>query len=335
MSKNSGERPTALYYSVLQYEDSSIALLNKYFDLMILDSPNDDTPDILAQCNVLFAPLGYFLGREKIRYCNKLRVVASNTTGHPHIDVEFLRERDIDVVTLKGQTELLNSVTPTAELTWGLIIALTRNLIPAFESVKNGNWNRRPYGAGRMLSHMTLGVVGYGRLGKMVAGIGTAFGMKVLCFDPYQSMYDENHQRVFSLKELVANSDIVTLHVPHEEETENLVDEEILSCFRVGAFLINTSRGEIIDHQALLEALRSRKLGGAAIDVIEGEFCHGFQVSDHELWAYGRENSNLLISPHIGGSTRDAWKITEEYAIKKAVELVTQKKFTEHETSRH
>jgi D-3-phosphoglycerate dehydrogenase len=312
---------TVLYYEVLQYQEENLRLLHEKFKVLTLPDPTYDTPFILTQADVILMPLGFFFGKEKIDQASKLKIIASNTTGHPHIDVAYARDKGLKVVTLKNQKAFLKKITPTAELTWGLIIALTRNIIPAHRSVLEGKWDRRPFGGPSMLSRMSLGVAGYGRLGSLVASYGKSFGMTVRYYDPFVSKKNTGIRRVASLKELVRLSNIVTVHIPHERETENLFNRETFACFRKGSYLINTSRGELVDHQALLDCLIDGRLAGAALDVFEGEFHPGFQgqFGSHPLVEYAQKHSNLIITPHIGGSTIDAWKMTEEYTIKKVV----------------
>lgn len=307
-----------IYYETLNYQPENLKLLNENFEVIMLPNPLYDKLEILNQANVIFAPLGYYCGRDKINQSPKLKVIASNTTGHPHIDINYAAQKGIQVITLKGHDEFLNTITPTAELTWGLIISLTRKIFPAYQSVLKGNWNRRPFGGVSMLSRMSLGVAGYGRLGRMVANYGKSFGMKVRYYDPFVENEDVGVFRVNTLVELVSTSDIITIHIPHEPETEGLFNKKIFTYFKKGAYLINTSRGELIDHDALLEYLKDGTLAGAALDVLDGEYKDGFKdnIKDHPVWKYAQEHSNLILTPHIGGSTIDAWKMTEEYTIK-------------------
>lgn len=318
-----------LYYNILQYQPENIDLLNKHFNVISLENPNSDSPDILNSIHVAIAPLGFYFGKDKIDSAPNLEIIASNTTGVPHIDVEYAEKKRISVLSLKNKTEFLKTISPTAELTMGLIIALIRKMPWAFDSVRNGNWNRRLFGGASMLSQMTLGIAGLGRLGSMVASYGNCFGMKIKYFDPHVNKTDiPNLERVSSLGGLVEQCDIITIHIPHEPETENLFDENIISRFKAGSYLINTSRGELVDHKALLKNLKNRKLGGAAIDVFEGEFEETFpqNLKKHPLLTYAREKDNLLITPHIGGSTIDAWKLTEEFTIKMIIDQVNNDK---------
>ena len=314
-----GMQPTLLYYHVLCYQSEAISLLEKHFRLEVLDSPDSDSKEILGKVDVILAPLGYYFGRDKFELCKKLKIIGSSTTGHPHIDIEEAAERNIKVLTLKSENKFLESITPTAELTWGLIIALSRNLPRAQQSVREGNWSRWSVGSDRMLSRMKLGVVGYGRLGRMVANYGVAFGMDVYYHD-LVNYDDEKFQYFENLEELVALCDVVTAHIPHEESTENLFDQQLFDCFKTGAYFVNTSRGEIVDDVALLEALRSNKLAGAACDVFPGEYLPDFSLTNHPLWSYFMEHENLILTPHIGGSTIDAWRETQLFIANKIID---------------
>jgi D-3-phosphoglycerate dehydrogenase / 2-oxoglutarate reductase len=320
-------KPKLLYYSVLKYQDDNLKLLNGKFNVVEVENPSSDNEDILRSIDVLLAPMGYYLDKEKIDKCLNLKVIGSNTTGHPHIDVDYARSKGVDVVTLKDQKEFLDTITPTAEHAWGLLIAVTRNFIPAYRSVLDGQWDRRPYGGTKMLSRMKIGLVGLGRLGFKVAQYALAFGMDVFYFDPFVLSGLPGLIRCNSLEDLVSQADVVTVHVPHEKETEGMFSAQVFSEFKKGAYFINTSRGELVDHGALLEYLKNGHLAGAALDVFDGEFVSGFKKSfkHHPLLEYAKANSNLIITPHIGGSTYDAWYETERFTINSIIDKLNKK----------
>jgi len=311
------KKPVALYYSILRYQPENRRRLDELFTVIELKDPSEDSGETLARAEVLFAPLGFQVDRKKIDEAKRLRVIASNTTGHPHIDVEYANSKGIAVACLKFAPEFLKTVTSTAELTWGLIVALTRNVVPAHRAALKGQWDRRPFGAPGMLSRMSLGVAGLGRLGSRVAGYGLAFGMRVRYFDRSEKSPDPRIERAETLEELVSASDVVTIHIPHEYETERMFDREVFARFKPGAYLVNTARGELLDWSALLDALKSGHLAGAALDVFEGEFAPGFAgtFSDHPFLEYARNHDNVILTPHIGGSTVDAWRMTEAHTI--------------------
>lgn len=310
--------PTALYYSILKYQPENLKFLQEHFQVIELVHPEADRDEILARVDLCFAPLGYYLGRDKMERCPRLRAIATNTTGVPHIDLGEAAARNIQVFSLQNEAEFLKTITPTAEHTWGLLLALMRRSPWAHSAVLQGQWDRRPFGAPRMLSRLSLGIIGCGRLGRLVGRYGLAFGMKVAFFDPYVAAGPAGFEKLGTLEELVAVSDVVSLHAPADETTYQMINRELFLKFKPGSYFINTARGELVDEASLLEMLKMGRLAGAALDVLDGEFVPGFKVSHHPLAAYAREHDNLLLTPHIGGSTVDAWRETERRVIEMA-----------------
>ncbi len=310
-------KPELVYFEMLKYQPENLRYLQEHFTVTTLPNPSALTPAILAKAQVLLAPLGYYLDGALMDQAPQLRVIGSNTTGDAHIDLEAAQARGIKVFTLKGRNDFLGRITPTAEHTWGLLLALTRNLVPALASVRAGHWDRRPFGGARMLSRMSLGVVGCGRLGYLVARYGLAFGMQVGFYDPFVAQGPAGAEKFADLESLVARSDAVSLHVPHEPATEGMISRQVLSRFKPGSFFVNTSRGELVDESALVECLQNGHLAGVAADVLDGEFKPGFpdRLRDHPLWRYAQEHPNVILTPHIGGSTVDAWRETERYTL--------------------
>ena len=315
----------ALYFEILNYKKENLELLMENFDVVILNNPSQITPDILQDVSVIFAPLGYFFGEEIFSQSLNLKVIATNTTGVPHIDVERAAARGINVISLKDEKEFLDTITPTAELTMGLIINITRNVIPAVKSVLDGKWSRWEFGGQAMLSRMSIGIVGLGRLGKMVAKYAASFGMKVSYYDPFITHNAEwPYKRVESIEQLVSPVDIVTVHIPMNEENRHFFNRTVFSKFKKGSYFINTARGEVVDSQALIEALEKGIIKGAALDVLDGEFEPDFsgRVLSHPLVRYAQTHDNLIITPHIAGSTEDAWHLTQRHVIEQTIEYM-------------
>lgn len=266
---------------------------------------------------IVFVPTGRYYGMDFIDSYPDMKIIASNTTGDQHIDTAYCKDKDIEVITLKGDP-VLEQITAVAELTIGLIIMLTRNVIPAVRSVRDGKWDRYPFGGRKMLKNMNIGIFGCGRIGMHVY-------RRIL--HSYCLLYDrkpigENRtSRYWTL----AESDIVTVHITLEGN-ERLFNKGMFERFKDGAYFINTSRGEIVDEDALLWALESGKLAGAATDVLSGEFDDGFDVTKNRLWQYAQVHDNLIITPHIGGSTEDAWEVTQEAIMKKAYDAAKNRR---------
>lgn len=315
----------ALYFEILNYKKENLDLLYDNFEVIRLNNPSQITPDILKDISVIFAPLGYFFGEDIFSLSPNLKVVATNTTGVPHIDVDNAVSRDIKVISLKDEKEFLNTITPTAELTMGLIINITRNVIPAIKSVIDGKWSRWKFGGQAMLSRMSIGIVGLGRLGSMVARYAAAFGMKVSYYDPFITHEPQwTHIRLESIEELVSDVDMVSVHIPMNEENRHFFNKAVFSKFKKGSYFINTARGEVVDSEALIEALESGIIRGAAMDVLDGEFEPDFsnRVLSHPLVRYAQTHNNLIITPHIAGSTEDAWYLTQRHVIEQTIEYM-------------
>jgi D-3-phosphoglycerate dehydrogenase len=307
-------QPVLLYYDVLQYQPSTLERLARHFALRRLPHPGADTDEALQSVEVVMAPLGYPFDRAKIERCRTLRVIASATVTVPHIDVAYARSQGIEVCWLGDEADLLATLTPTAEVAWGLVVSVTRMIPAAHRAACDGRWGGRPFGqrTPRMLSAMTLGIVGLGRLGRMVASYGAAFGMPVSYYSP--SSTDPAYAPCATLAELAERSDIVSVHARHTPDTERLIDRAFIRAMRPGSFLINTARGELVDEGALLEALEDGHLAGAGLDVLAGEYEPGFRerLPDHPLVRYAQTHDNLVLTPHYGGATVDAWGKIEE-----------------------
>ncbi|MCK5605187.1 hydroxyacid dehydrogenase [Candidatus Pacearchaeota archaeon] len=321
----------AIYFRVLNYTKSNLALIESYFDCITLNDPSEIDEEILRDAVLLFAPLGFVFDKDIFASAPCLKVIASNTTSVPHINLDHAKRSGIKVFSLKDEIKFLNSITPTAEMTIALILSITRNLIPAVNSVKKGEWIRWNYGGRRMLSRMSIGIVGLGRLGKMVANYTNALGMEIYYYDPYVEVAENFLTRLSSLEELVAKVDIISVHAHATPETVHMFNEKIFSQFKKGSFFINTSRGELVVSEALIQALGSGIVGGAALDVLDGEFEMGFSnnTSVHPLVQYSKEHDNLVITPHVGGSTEDAWHLTQRYVITQAISHIYGNPFDE------
>ena len=251
---------------------------------------------------------------EKMLMCAKrLKLIATPSTGTDHIDLKSAEKMGIKVISLKGEYELLKKITATAELTIGLLLALVRRIPFAFDCVKQGKWSSQDF-RGNELFGKTLGIIGYGRLGEMVARYANSFGMQVIAYDPYKTIQETSVKQV-DFEALLHSADIITLHVHLNDETKGLISEKAFSLMKDGVYIINTSRGAVIDEGLLLEALQSGKVKGAALDVLAGE-CEG-KLQNHPLIGYARNHSNLIITPHIGGVTYESQK--------KAYTLIAQK----------
>jgi phosphoglycerate dehydrogenase-like enzyme len=225
------------------------------------------------------------LPRSIIEHLPRLRMIASTGPFNASIDMDAAAEAGIHVGTTGG------SVASTVELTWALILAASRNLVAERRSVADGGWQTS---VGRELDRRVLAVLGIGRIGSRVARIGAAFGMDVVAWSqnltPEAAV--EAGARYLSREEFFATADVVSVHLKLSERSRGLIGAAELAAMKPTALLVNTSRGPIVDEPALIEALRSRSIGGAALDVFDTEPL----PADHPL----RTLDNVLATPHIG-----------------------------------
>ncbi len=269
---------------------------------------------ILPRADILAVRLALTVDRQLLDKMPALKVIATSTTGLNHIDTAYAENKGIEIISLRGRTEFLEKIPSTAEETMGLIIALLRNLPWAFEDVKNGHWNTNQW-VGHQLSGKTLGIFGLGRLGKLVAGYALAFGMKVVAADPYVDEKDMAKLGVtkVAMEDLFKTADVVSLHVLLQDDTRELIKAKHLQSMKPSSYLINTARAELIERGLLEKALKEKWIAGAAADVLWDEKDDNSHLKNNPLIEYAQENQNLLIVPHIGGTTYEAKEITQDF----------------------
>jgi D-3-phosphoglycerate dehydrogenase len=281
----------------------------------VVDGTREQLLQLIPEFDAYMCTVRLQVDRAVIDAARRLKLVAAYSTGTDHLDLAGLAERGIAVVSLKNDRAILDQVTSTAELAFGLLLTCARHLPLCFEATRQGRWERHKL-AGQQLSGKTLGIVGCGRLGAMMAGYGQAFRMNVLAADPHITAFPEGVTPV-DLPALLAGSDFISLHVHLTPETKYLLGARELALVKRGACLINTSRGGLIDEAALIQEMRSGRIAAAGLDVIDGEWRE--DKFNHPLIAYSRENPRLYITPHVGGTSPDAIRLTARHTFRKVL----------------
>jgi D-3-phosphoglycerate dehydrogenase len=271
----------------------------------------------LSKYDAVWVRLHLKVGKKDIPDDCRCRYIITATTGTDH--VKEAEKAGMRVISLRGETGFLKNIRATSEMTVGLILSLVRSIPWAFESVKKGSWERDPF-RGHELNGLTAGIVGYGRLGKQVAAILRAFGMKVLVYDPNVTVHGRGVAQVRNLNRLLREADVVSVHVKLDSSTERMFGRNEFRAMKRGAFFINTSRGDLVDEKALLDVLGQKRLAGAALDVLCGE--PGIDRR-HPLVSYASRHSNLLITPHIGGAAYEAMLKCEVFIARRFASLVS------------
>lgn len=231
---------------------------------------------------------------ELIRRGKNLKIIARAGVGMDNIDQHACTSGDRKIVLVNAPDSLTYAV---AELTIGLILAFLRKICEADKSMKEGKWEKNKFN-GIELRGKTLGIIGFGRIGREVARLASSFNMDIVAYDPYVKV-TEKYVRQVELEELLKISDIVSLHIPLTETTKHLINKEKLKLLKNTALLVNTSRGGIIEESALIDALKEKRILGACLDVFENE-----PNVNKELLKL----DNVILTPHIGSLTKEAQK---------------------------
>jgi glyoxylate reductase len=269
----------------------------------------DDLIRGVQQNDYLFCRLGDIVDADVIAANPNLKLIVTMATGAAQIDLPEATRRKIPVAgrnVPKTGLEADSIIEEAADMAWVLLMTLARRVIEGNELVRVGIFPgpQSMYLLGSRVNEKTLGVVGMGKVGKAVARRASGFRMKVLYCDAYRYAEAEKELGIIytSLESLLKESDFVTLHPPYTKETHHLIGARELSWMKPSAFLINTSRGPIVDQEALIEALRARRIAGAALDVFEGE---PYPKLPDDFLAM----KNVVLTPHLGSAVTEKREI--------------------------
>jgi D-3-phosphoglycerate dehydrogenase / 2-oxoglutarate reductase len=275
-----------------KYDDSVIKKIEEN-GLNIILNPfgrtltEGEVKDLISEFN----PVGMIAGVEPLNakvfdQANSLKIISRCGIGLSSVDLEAAKEKGIEVFNTPDAPTMA-----VAELTVALIFDLIRRLSEADRNIRKGNWKKL---MGRLLSDMTVGLLGCGRIGKKVAEYLSIFGCEVVGYDPSVSKIEG--VTMVSLEDLCRRSDIISIHVPLTEDTRNMVDKKFFGQMKDGSFIINASRGEVVDEDELISALKSEKLAGAALDTFKEEPYAGPLA----------EMENVVLSAHMGSYAKEA-----------------------------
>ena len=273
-----------------QKVSNELKKIGNCLDISESDNKSSDLLKEISNAEIIVIRSGTTLTSDILEHAKELKIIARCGVGVDNIDLSYAKNNDI-LVTNSPAANLISVV----ELTVALIINASRKITLADKHVKNSEWNRSKF-LGVELYGKTLGIIGFGKAGKLVSERMKAFGMSIVFYDPFISDW-EGPEQSLELDELLKVSDVVSVHVVKTKETENLLSEEKLNLLKESAILVNTSRGGVIDEKYLVELLKNNKLFGAGLDVFETEP----PLNVNEL-----DEINLVTTPHIGASTAEA-----------------------------
>ncbi len=275
--------------------DSGVELLREHFDVDLgFDWSDEQLAQRIGEYHGILIRSATKLTAELIDKATNMRAIGRAGVGVDNVDVDAATKRGIVVANAPQ-----SNVVTAAEHTMALLLALARNIPQAYISLTAGKWERSKF-SGVELYEKTLGIVGFGRIGQLVAARARGFQMRVVAFDPFVSAerYRElGVEKAENSEEIYAQADFISIHLPKTDETKNWLDAEAFAQMRDGVRILNVARGGLIDEAALQAALDSGKVGGAALDVFPTE-----PMTESPLFGY----PNVIVTPHLGASTAEA-----------------------------
>ena len=307
---------------VFDFRDSEREFFDKNnlkdFELTFIKEPlNNETElneKILNDTVIISVFTTSSVTEDVLKRFKNLRIVSTRSSAHDHIDTDYCTKHNIAVFNIEQYGK--NSV---AEYAVSLILALVRNLLPAYFDMKNHSINHKKY-EGRVLSSYTIGIIGCGAIGSAVAKIAHFFGMRVLIHSYMKNPELNGSCEFVQLDELLSESDIISLHLPYDGDNYHMISTEEFNKMKDGVYIVNTARGELLDIKALYDNLIKGKVAGAALDVLECEFISTYKgeiasvIEDAEQHCIETalitqklfNMDNVIITPHIAYNTREA-----------------------------
>ena len=275
--------------------DAGVDLLRQHFDVDVrTDMPAEELPGAIADYDAIVIRSATNVDADLIERAARLKVIGRAGIGVDNVDVPAATKRGIIVANAPE-----SNIVAAAEHTLAMLLAQVRNIPQAHSSLKAGKWERSKFG-GVEVFEKTLGILGFGRIGQLVAERARSFGMSVVAYDPFVAAerYRElGVERAETPDVLYGRSDFITIHLPKTDETVNYVNADAFARMKDGVRIVNCARGELVDLAALGEALDSGKVAGASLDVFPGE-----PVTDHPIFAH----ESVVVTPHLGASTAEA-----------------------------
>jgi D-3-phosphoglycerate dehydrogenase len=280
------------------------------------DIQKEEFLSILGDYEGLIVRSKFFINKEIIDKATSLRFIGRAGAGLDNLDVEELTKRNITLLNApEGNRDAL------AEHAVGMLLSLMNNVLKADREVRINKWDREG-NRGYELMGKTVGIVGYGYMGKATAQRLKSFGCKIIAYDKYKTNYSDEYASIVSMDELHKEADILSLHIPLTAETKFSVNESYLNLFKKPIWLINTSRGEIVKNSELIKAMESGKIRGAALDVLENEKINKLSAEEQISFDYLKNSEKVILTPHIAGWTFESYRKINEVLVAKIKEIL-------------
>jgi D-3-phosphoglycerate dehydrogenase len=247
-----------------------------------------------------------------------LKFIARAGAGIEHIDLSEANKRNIAIITApEGNRDAVG------EHAIGILLSLMNNISKADKEIREGKWIREE-NRGYEIQGKTIGIIGYGNMGSAFVQRLSGFDCNVIAFDKYKKGFSDKNVKEVSLQTLFDETDILSLHIPLTEETNYMVNDDFINSFAKSIFIINTSRGKIINTKDLVKNLKSGKIRGAALDVLEYEnqsFESKGEITDKDTYDYLIKSNKVILTPHIAGWTFESYKKIAEVLVAKIAKL--------------
>ena len=251
-----------------------------------------------------------YIGKDILDAAKELKVICTASTGTNHIDKPYAAKLNLPILALTEEREVINRISSTAELAFALTLAGLRHVVKGHKSVMNGRWDYTKF-IGRQMNCLTIGVIGYGRLGSMYSRYCKAFDSRVLVYDPYKKVTEDKIEQVDKLEYLLQESDVIAIHVHVTEETLGMINKECFDHMKGDVLLVNTARGDMVNEIDLVQFLKDNSQARMATDVLADEVRNRLESP---LLKFSMDSDQVIITPHIGGMSREAQEVAYGHA---------------------
>jgi phosphoglycerate dehydrogenase-like enzyme len=295
-------------------------ILESIGDVTYMDDPSaDEVISVIETYDAIFTNPNksrVFIGKDILDAAKNLKVICTASTGTNHIDKPYVAKLGLPILSLTEERDVINRISSTAELAFSLTLASLRHVVKSHKAVLEGEWNYEKY-IGRQMNYLTIGSIGYGRLGGMYSKYCKAFDSRVLVYDPYKKVNEQGIDQVDNLEYLLKESDVIAIHVHVTDETIGMLNKTCFDLMKKDVVIVNTARGDMVNEPDLIDFLQSNPAARIATDVLADE------VKNREkspLLKYAANSSGqVIITPHIGGMCREAQEIAYGHAAKRLV----------------
>jgi|TARA_B110000196_G_C21043904_1_gene613869 phosphoglycerate dehydrogenase-like enzyme len=307
-------RPKILVITPVQHINGVKETLESFAEVTYLEDPSlQEVIEIIEPYDSIFTNPNkskVYIGPELIDAAKNLKVICTASTGTNHIDKDYASKKRLPILALTEEREVINRISSTAELAFTLTMVSLRHVVRSHNKALDGEWDYTNY-IGRQMNCLTIGVIGYGRLGKMYSNYCKAFGSRVIVYDPYKRVNDSDIEQVDDLDILLTESDVISIHVHVTDETQDMLNDTAFRKLKSDALIVNTSRGDIVNELDLVAFLEKNPDARIATDVIADELRNRLESP---LLKYAQKCEQVTITQHIGGMSREAQEIAYGHA---------------------